>query len=1382
MQADTPGDDTTLRMPSMPKPASQPPTSVEAGAADSPTGVISVAFSCLGVYAFGRKTDYQRTLTNFLAAQASMFMERLKRKPHHAINILDGIDGLVQGGEMLLVLGNPGSGCTTLLKSLSGHTDGLIVDDRSILNFQGVPSKQMFTAFRGKTTYQAEFDIHFPTLTMRETLEFASKARTRPERWDACSLAVEDEARMLGLRQALDTYMGNALLPGLPSSSNAHKEIMLGDGVFQCWDNSTRGLDSVNALDFVKAVRRRTSDRNSVAIVTLYQAGEDIYKLFDKVIVLHEGRQIYFGPTQDAKKYFTDMGFNSPPRCPTPEFLTSVTRPLVLRPNIRDGVSWVPRNALQFAKAWRSSPEYKALLSDIDGYNEKHPLENKSSVALTCEALAGHDERRSAFILLTPKQIGLCIDRGFLRLRHNLPVLTSTIVGNLVISIILGSMFYSMKDDTSSFFGCGVLLFFTSLINTTLAAFESVALWDDRPVIEKHSRYRFYHPFTEAVASFLCDVPNKIVLTFAFNLPVYFLSNLRRTPGAFFTYYLFGFMCLLNGSVIYRSMGAMSRTLVGSQPPGAVLVALMTIYSGFVLPLRDMRPWLQWFSYINPVYYASRAVDLSAQILFHRAIGTRRTSSVQPLVLDLGKLQYLEMLTSRLSLGSIHSIFGGVYNDFTRCTLFVLIHLFRNLGILMATLSVAACVYLLATEYISMLPPRPDVFLFQRLHMPDVTEPQDLEGGAAVPRDNSEKFNTSSQKTASDVSCKSRGAHLVWSNLTYEIKDGKEKKVILHDIDGWGSSGAGKTTLLNVLAERTTIGVVNGNISVDTRHQNIAFARKIGYAQQDDIHLETASVREVLLFSALLRQPSHYSKQEKIDFVDQVIDMLDMRIFQHAVVGRLNIEQKKRVTIGTELAARPELLLFLDEPTSGLDSDSAWSFCNLLKRLTSNGQAILCTIHQPSSPLLGLFDRLLLLDQGQAIYFGSLGHEFRDVIHYFERHGARKCPSHENPAEWMMEITRDDATDNGMSWGSIWKESMEHDLVRQECDDMEQRLSNTAVGESSQETQITEFATPFWDQLAIVTKRAFEHDWRSPGYIYSKSLTTFGTAFINGLSFWASGTTSQDIQNQVFSLFLLLTIFGTHVQLIMARLHDSRVLYENRERQSRTYSWAVFIISNVIVELASQTLISVICFVSWYYPLGLWRKALNQGELHSRSGLVFLLIWSLLVLFQTFSQMLMTIMPDVPTGINIGNVLFMLSLIFSGVLVPPNDLPRFWIFMYRATPLSYYVSAVMSTGLSGTDIECSSDDILRFDPPAGQSCGSYIEASGTSRILNPNDESSCEVCMYTTADSLLSYFGIYFEDRWWQWGVTIAYNVFNVVFIFLLYWLVKVPKISRRQR
>lgn len=90
----------------------------------------------------------------------------------------------------------------------------------------------------------------------------------------------------------------------------------------------------------------------------------------------------------------------------------------------------------------------------------------------------------------------------------------------------------------------------------------------------------FIMPLPKPLHLSLVICHTKIVLTFVFNFPLYFLSNLRRTPGAFFTYYLCSFMSLLNGSAMYRSMGAMSRTLAGSQPPGAVVVMLLTIYSG----------------------------------------------------------------------------------------------------------------------------------------------------------------------------------------------------------------------------------------------------------------------------------------------------------------------------------------------------------------------------------------------------------------------------------------------------------------------------------------------------------------------------------------------------------------------------------------------------------------------------------------------------------------------------------------------------------------------------------------------------------------------------------------------------------------------------------
>lgn len=199
-----------------------------------------------------------------------------------------------------------------------------------------------------------------------------------------------------------------------------------------------------------------------------------------------------------------------------------------------------------------------------------------------------------------------------------------------------------------------------------------------------------------------------------------------------------------------------------------------------------------------------------------------------------------------------------------------------------------------------------------------------------------------------------------WDSVCYDIKIKKEPRRLLDNVDGWvkpgtltalmGVSGAGKTTLLDVLASRVTIGVVMGQMYVDGRHRDSGFQRKTGYVQQQDLHLATSSVREALTFSALLRQPHSLPRKERIAYVDEVIRLLEMEPYADAIVGvpgeGLNVEQRKRLTIGVEMAAKPQLLLFLDEPTSGLDSQTAWSICTLLRKLANNGQAILCTIHQ----------------------------------------------------------------------------------------------------------------------------------------------------------------------------------------------------------------------------------------------------------------------------------------------------------------------------------------------------------------------------------------------------------------------------------------------------
>lgn len=220
------------------------------------------------------------------------------------------------------------------------------------------------------------------------------------------------------------------------------------------------------------------------------------------------------------------------------------------------------------------------------------------------------------------------------------------------------------------------------------------------------------------------------------------------------------------------------------------------------------------------------------------------------------------------------------------------------------------------------------------------------------------------------------------------------------------------------------------------------------------------------------------------------------------------------MTIGVELAAKPALLLFLDEPTSGkphtskqivplaanhgpreylvdsytgLDSQTAWSICALLRRLANNGQAILCTIHQPSAILFQEFDRMLFLAMGgKTLYFGEIGDASNTVTSYFERNGAKPCGQDENPAEWLLQITREASdSESTQDWTAIWNDSEERKAVKAELARMRENLPQQSVSFDDPDS-FRSFAAPFGSQLWVVLVRVFQQYWRTPSYLYSK--------------------------------------------------------------------------------------------------------------------------------------------------------------------------------------------------------------------------------------------------------------------------------------------------------
>ena len=109
------------------------------------------------------------------------------------------------------------------------------------------------------------------------------------------------------------------------------------------------------------------------------------------------------------------------------------------------------------------------------------------------------------------------------------------------------------------------------------------------------------------------------------------------------------------------------------------------------------------------------------------------------------------------------------------------------------------------------------------------------------------------------------------------------------------------------------------------------------------------------------------------------------------------------------------LFISRDRPTSGLDGQSAWNLVRFLKKLAARGQAILCTIHQPSSLLFESFDRLLLLERGgETVYFGDIGADSQILCDYFARYGA-VCPENVNPAEVCVTLLN-----LGLYWSDLF--------------------------------------------------------------------------------------------------------------------------------------------------------------------------------------------------------------------------------------------------------------------------------------------------------------------------------------------------------------------------
>lgn len=529
-------------------------------------------------------------------------------------------------------------------------------------------------------------------------------------------------------------------------------------------------------------------------------------------------------------------------------------------------------------------------------------------------------------------------------------------------------------------------------------------------------------------------------------------------------------------------------------------------------------------------------------------------------------------------------------------------------------------------------------------------------------------------KNIGDVS-----AWLAWRDLTVKVLNHKgETQTVLDNLTGYaepghftaimGPSGSGKSTLLDTLAGRLATNTTQtGIVLLNGRKRKLCYGAA-AYVTQEDNLIGTLTVRETITYSAKLRLPDKMPAIEKVAIVESVLAEMGLQDCADTPVGNWHMRgisggEKRRVSIAMEILMRPRLL-FLDEPTSGLDSASAFFVTQTIRNLAMDGRTVIASIHQPSSEVFELFDKLYLLSGGKTIYFGQAA----EACNFFAAAGF-PCPTLRNPSDHFLRcINSDFDRVNATLKGSF--RIREHETF-----DPLDRLTTTQVINVLLDTyQTSEYAmqtaakvhditqikgtvlessgsqASFLMQAYTLTKRSFVNMSRDVGYYWLRLVIYILVSFCVGTIYFNVGTSYNAILARgscgsfIFGFVTFMSIGG-----FPSFVEDMKVF--QRERLNGHYGVVAFVVGNSISSMPFLLLISIISSSICYFMVGL-----HPGFTHF---LYFTLgLYSSVMVVEGMMMAIASVVPNFLMGIITGAGIQGIFMLVAGYFRLPGDIPK----------------------------------------------------------------------------------------------------------------------------
>ncbi|XP_054798832.1 ABC transporter G family member 22-like [Prosopis cineraria] len=562
--------------------------------------------------------------------------------------------------------------------------------------------------------------------------------------------------------------------------------------------------------------------------------------------------------------------------------------------------------------------------------------------------------------------------------------------------------------------------------------------------------------------------------------------------------------------------------------------------------------------------------------------------------------------------------------------------------------------------------------------------------------------------------------HLKFEDVKYNVplrgeKSSGEGKYILHGITGsvrpgeilalMGPSGGGKTTLLNILSGRTRFN--SGSITYNDRPYTKSLKKRIGYVTQDDVVFPHLTVKETLTYVALLRLSKDLSITQKKERVMNVLSELCLERCQDTAIGGNFIRgvsggERKRVCIGTEILLNPSLL-FLDEPTSGLDSTTASRIVQILQNISKEGKTVVTTIHQPSSKLFSMFDKLILLGKGSTLYFGKAS----DAMMYFSSIGCSPLIAM-NPAEFLIDLANGNMkeksvpseledkfhygiktldlknkTPSPVEVHEFLVKSYEIRLAKREKAMLLEPVTIKGDQSGMQGSPfLRDFGATWSQQFCILFMRGIRQ--RRHEYFSCLRVTqVISTAIIVGLLWWHSGaSSSRSLHDQAGLLFFLSVFWGFYPLFSAIFMFPQERAMLVKERSIDMYKLSAYFLAKNTSDVPMELLMPLVFMVIVYFMVGLKLQ-------FSAFFLTILTIFVSVLAAQGLGQTISAAFLDVKKATTLASIVVMTFMLTGGFF--SQQVPRFmsWVryvsFNYHTYRLLLKIQygCVGSTSASG---------------------------------------------------------------------------------------------------